>query len=60
MVISLDDDEMEIVTRLSRRLEPPERSIFLQELATRLASHREHGAGLVYRLCRTLLTKRWF
>ena len=40
--------------QLSRPLEPHQRSLFLETLATRLNGQREPGDGSVFRLCREL------
>jgi hypothetical protein len=49
-MISLTDDELDVVFDLARPLEPAMRDPFFRRLATELERYPETGVGLVFRV----------
>ena len=49
-MLSLTDDELDVVFDLARPLEPELRYPFFRSLAAELARYPERGVGLVYRV----------
>jgi len=53
-MISLDDEELEIVMQLATPLHPIQRGAFLEAVAEEASKHAELGPGLISRIARAV------
>jgi hypothetical protein len=53
-MLSLSDEELDVVMNLARPLEPQLRDPFLRSVASELERHPEIGVGLIFRVGKQL------
>jgi hypothetical protein len=58
--VSLSDEAMLFVMRVTEPLHPNDRSAFLKTLATRLRGEAELGDGVIFRVAREVLRSGFF
>ena len=59
VLLSLDDSELSAIMASAQPLAPPDRDLFMRDVAAELAKHSERGPGLVGRICATT-QRRYF
>jgi hypothetical protein len=59
-MISLDDEELDVVIALAQPLPPDRRSDFLAAVVEQASKHVEVGPGLISRIARSIQTTYFF
>jgi hypothetical protein len=57
--IALSDTQMDTIVRLAGPLPPPDRDVYLREVAAALDGREEIGDGFVARVCAEVRRRLW-
>jgi hypothetical protein len=57
--IALSDTQLDTIVRLAGPLPPPDREVYLREVAAALDGHEEIGDGFVARVCAEVQRRLW-
>jgi hypothetical protein len=57
--IALSDTQMDTIVRLAGPLPPPDRDVYLREVAAALDGREEIGDGFVARVCAEVQRRLW-